>query len=53
MRMTADEIKLVTFLLVALLAGAATKHYRATHPRPVSSTPAPRVKTSYPPSQRW
>ena len=32
MRLTADEIKLVVFVLLALLVGAAAKHYRATHP---------------------
>ena len=41
MRLTTDEIKLLTFILVALLAGAATKYYRTQHPRPLPATPPP------------
>jgi hypothetical protein len=40
--MTKDEIKLVTFVLVALLAGAATKYYRRAHPQLPMSTPLPK-----------
>ena len=29
--MTRDEIKLVTFILFAILAGVATKHWRNSH----------------------
>ncbi len=42
MRMTKDEIKIVTFFLVALLVGAATKSYRQSHPEPLKSTPIPK-----------
>ena len=42
MRMTKDEIKIVTFTLVALLVGAVTKSYRQTHPEPPKSTPIPK-----------
>ncbi len=42
MRMTKDEIRIVTFFLVALLVGAATKSYRQTHPEPPKSTPIPK-----------
>jgi hypothetical protein len=28
MKLTADEIKLVAFIVVALLVGAATRHFR-------------------------
>ncbi|MGB8167652.1 MAG: hypothetical protein WCF18_09175 [Chthoniobacteraceae bacterium] len=42
MRMTKDEIKIVTFFLVALLVGAATKSYRQSHPEPPKSTPIPK-----------
>ena len=46
MRLTADEIKLVVFALLALLAGAVAKHYRTSHPihlPPPSATPAPKA----------
>jgi len=43
MKMTRDEIKLVTFVLVALFLGAIVRHYRHTHPAPIPPkiTPAP------------
>ena len=42
MRLTAHEIKLIVFILTALVAGALVKEYRATHraaipPAPVNS----------------
>ena len=44
MKLTADEIKLVVFALLALLAGAVAKHYRTTHsihlpPPPATAAP--------------
>lgn len=42
MRMTKDEIKIVTFALIALLVGAATKSYRRAHPESPKSTPIPK-----------
>ena len=39
MKLTTDEIKLVVFVLIALLVGAATKHYRTNHP--IVLPPAP------------
>ncbi len=42
MRMTKDEIKIVTFFMAALLVGTATKSYRQTHPEPPKSTPIPK-----------
>lgn len=53
MRMTKDEIKLVTFMVTALLVGAVTKHYKALHPQPMMSTPLPRPVSGYPSSRRW
>jgi hypothetical protein len=46
-KLTADEIKLLVFVLLALLVGVATKHYRNNHPielppRPAHATPAPK-----------
>ena len=38
MKLTTDEIKLVVFVLLALLVGAAAKHYRSSHP--ISLPPA-------------
>lgn len=38
MKLTTDEIRLVVFVLLALLAGAAVKHYRSTRLDPL--TPA-------------
>ena len=46
MKLTADEIKLVVFALLALLVGAAAKHYRTAHPihlPPPPASPAPRA----------
>ena len=41
MRMTIDEIRLITFVVLALLVGALAKNHRATHPQvPVSAPPA-------------
>jgi hypothetical protein len=42
MRLTEHEIKLIVFILAALIAGSLVKEYRATHravipPAPVSS----------------
>ncbi|MDB6150700.1 MAG: hypothetical protein JWQ44_2148 [Chthoniobacter sp.] len=48
MRLTTDEIKLLTFVLVAVIAGAATKYYRNQHPRPLISTPVPAQGTVTP-----
>jgi hypothetical protein len=38
-KLTADEIRLIVFVLLALLVGAAVKHYR--HGRPVELPPPP------------
>jgi hypothetical protein len=46
--MTKDEIKIVTFVLVAFLVGAATKSYRRAHPEPQKSTPIPKHGHSRP-----
>ena len=35
MRMTKDEITLVVVVLLVFVAGAAAKHYRNIHPKPV------------------
>lgn len=42
--MTRDEIKLVVFILVALLVGASVKYFRERDPQPeqAAPTPAPR-----------
>jgi hypothetical protein len=40
MRLSADEIKLVVFVLLALLVGATVKHYRAHRPMPARPPPA-------------
>lgn len=42
MRLTKDEIKLVAFLLAALLVGTVTKFYRHAHPQILMSTPIPK-----------
>ena len=40
--MTKDEIKLVVFILSALLVGALVQHYRTALPLPsATTTPAP------------
>jgi hypothetical protein len=39
--MTKDEIKLVTFILVAVLVGAAARWWSTGTPRPAVPTPAP------------
>jgi hypothetical protein len=47
MRLTEHEIKLLAFILVALVAGALVKEYRATHraaiPRADASSRAPKL----------
>lgn len=43
MRLTKDEIILVTFALLALVIGAAVKNYRDTHRIPNTSAPSPRT----------
>ena len=48
MKLTPDEIKLVVFVLLALLVGVAAKNYRAGHPielppRPPPLTAAPKA----------
>jgi hypothetical protein len=39
--MTRDEIRLVVFILVAILVGALVQHYRTRLPLPPVETPAP------------
>jgi len=51
MRMTTDEIKLITFIVLAVLAGASAKYYRIAHPRPMMSTPLPKQATGNPSSR--
>jgi hypothetical protein len=51
-KLTADEIRLLAFVLLALLIGAAVKHYRNAHPidlpaRPAHVTPAPLKPVDY------
>ena len=53
MRMTTDEIKLITFIVLAVLAGVSAKYYRAAHPRPIMSTPLPKQTTGSPSSRYW
>lgn len=53
MRMTTDEIKLVTFVLMALLIGALTKRYHTLHPGEMFSTPRPEQHHGFPSSRRW
>ena len=48
MRLTADEIKVVTFILVALLVGTAAKNYRSTHPEVPKASPVPRYQQHRP-----
>jgi hypothetical protein len=43
--MTKDEIKIVTFVLLALVVGAATKSYRDSHPESPKSTPLPKYRS--------
>ena len=48
MRLSSDEIKLIVFVLLSLLVGAAVKHYRARQPMPLAPAaaqvvPAPRA----------
>lgn len=52
MRMTLDEIKLVSFILVALVVGAFAKHYRSTNQHPVENAPATKV-TDAASSRSW
>jgi len=44
MRMTTDEIKVVSFTIIALMVGAFAKHYRNTHPESPKPTPVPRYQ---------
>jgi hypothetical protein len=51
-KLTADEIKLIVFVLLALLVGAAAKHYRHAQPidlppRAPHVTPAPTRPVDY------
>ncbi len=39
--MTRDEVKLVVFILVALLAGTAVKFFRESDPLPQAAAPTP------------
>ena len=39
--MTRDEIKLVVFILSALLIGALVQHYRTALPLPATAAPTP------------
>jgi hypothetical protein len=45
-RLTFDEIRLITVILLILLVGTAVKHYRDRHPRPLApaATPPPVVE---------
>jgi hypothetical protein len=52
MRLTKDEIKLVAFLLGALLLGVTVKHYRHRDrvqlpPAPVHATPPPKGEVDF------
>jgi hypothetical protein len=51
--MTTDEIRLITFIVLAVLAGASAKYYREKHPRPKMSTPPPREAVGNPSSRYW
>jgi len=42
--MTTDEIKVITFVLVAVLLGAWARNYRSAHPEPLKPPPVPRYK---------
>lgn len=53
MRMTTDEIKLITFIVFAVLAGSSAKCYRSKHPRPMVGTPVPHTPLLGPSSRRW
>lgn len=46
MKLTADEIKLVVFVLLALLVGAAVKHYRTQTPELLPRAPATAAATA-------
>lgn len=45
MRMTIDEIKLITFIVLMVLIGSSAKYYRSKHPRPIVPQPTPRPIT--------
>jgi hypothetical protein len=52
MKLRADEIKLVVFVLLALLVGAAVQHYRHSHPvvlppAPARLKPVPRAPVDF------
>lgn len=40
MRLTFDEIRFITVILLILTTGALVKHYRTQHPRPAAAIPA-------------
>jgi hypothetical protein len=46
MKLTPDEIRLVVFILVALVLGAAVKNYR--HKRQIELPPPPQVMSATP-----
>ncbi len=46
--MTRDEIKLVAFILFALLAGVAAKHWRSLQAAPPPQAPAPHASAKPP-----
>lgn len=53
MRMTTAEIKLITFVMLALLIGASAKSYRTKHPRSQMSTPPPKEAVGNRYSPAW
>jgi hypothetical protein len=50
--LTPQERRALCFVAVAFLFGAATKHYRAAHPRPLPQKPAALQQASKPISNR-
>jgi hypothetical protein len=40
MRLSFDEIRFITVVVLILLVGTLVKHYRTTHPRPPVVAPA-------------
>ena len=50
MRLSIDEIRFITVIMLILMVGTAVKHYRDTHPRPpvpAPATPAPFEPAGY------
>ena len=47
MRLSADEIRLIVVVVLALTVGAAVKYYRDRHPESVIEAPAPPDSTSF------